>query len=99
MPSDDFWCAPMQAAANEVYAMAGVGQDELSALMVYDNFSPTVLFSLEGFGFCPAGESGAFVADGHPALGGRLPANPSGGHPSASYLQEIGIASGEERGW
>src|SRR3546814_19045974 len=39
MPSADFWFAPMQAAANAVYALAGVRPGELSALMVYDNFS------------------------------------------------------------
>ena len=32
--------------------MAGVTQKDVNALMCYDNFSPTVLFSLEGLGFC-----------------------------------------------
>ena len=40
--------------------------------MIYDNFTPTVLFSLEGFGYCGEGESGPFVAEGHLALGGAL---------------------------
>ncbi|HVZ44926.1 MAG TPA: thiolase family protein [Ramlibacter sp.] len=86
-PPEDYWRAPMQAAAADVYANAGRSRDEMDALMIYDNFTPVVLFALEGFGFCPPGESGRFVADGHLALGGRFPANTSGGHLSESYMQ------------
>jgi len=53
--------------------MAGLTHDDMSALMIYDNFTPTVLFSLEGYGYCAPGESGPFVAEGHLALGGRFP--------------------------
>jgi acetyl-CoA acetyltransferase len=61
--------------------------DDISTLMIYDNFTPTVLFSLEGFGYCDVGESGAFVEEGHLAIGGRYPTNTSGGHLSESYMQ------------
>jgi hypothetical protein len=67
--------------------MAGVTSKEISTLMIYDNFTPTVLFSLEGHGYCAEGESGVFVAEGHLALGGRYPTNTSGGHLSESYMQ------------
>jgi len=87
MPPDDFWRAPMETVAEDVNAMAGVTRADLSGVMIYDNFSPTVLASLEGFGFCPVGESGSFVADGHLRLGGSLPCNTSGGHLSESYMQ------------
>jgi len=86
-PPDDYWRAPMQRVAAEVYAMAGAGPADMDALMIYDNFTPTVLFSLEGFGFCPAGESGPWVADGKLELGGAFPTNTSGGHLSESYMQ------------
>jgi acetyl-CoA acetyltransferase len=86
-PSDDFWRAPMRKAADKSFADAGVSHAEISALMIYDNFTPTVLFALEGFGYCGEGESGAFVAKGHLALGARYPTNTSGGHLSESYMQ------------
>jgi acetyl-CoA acetyltransferase len=83
----DFWYPELQSIADEVYGMAGVGPDDVDALMAYDNFSPTVLFSLEGLGFCPRGEGGRFVEGGTLQLGGRLPMNTDGGHLSNSYMQ------------
>ena len=71
--------------------MAGVQRDDLDALMIYDNFSPTVLFSLEGFGFCNQGEGGAWMQDGRLELGGQFPTNTSGGHLSESYMQGWGL--------
>ncbi|WP_158937342.1 thiolase family protein [Burkholderia sp. S171] len=90
-PPADYWRAPMQAVGESVYSMAGLSRDDMDALMIYDNFSPTVLFSLEGFGYCEPGESGAWVAEGHLALGGRYPANTNGGHLSESYMQGWGL--------
>jgi acetyl-CoA acetyltransferase len=86
-PPDDFWRAATHAAAAKSFSAAGVGHSDISALMIYDNFTPTVLFSLEGFGYCAEGESGSFVAEGHLALGARYPTNTSGGHLSESYMQ------------
>jgi acetyl-CoA acetyltransferase len=83
----DMWFTEAQDTARQVYEMAGVGPDDVDALMCYDNFSPTVLFSLEGFGYCKRGESGAFVEGGRIALGGALPTNTDGGHLSNSYMQ------------
>jgi acetyl-CoA acetyltransferase len=86
-PPDDFWRAPMGKAATASFAAAGIEHNDVSALMIYDNFTPTVLFSLEGFGYCAPGESGPFAAAGNLALGGRYPTNTSGGHLSESYMQ------------
>lgn len=83
----DFWYDALQRVASETYGMAGLGPQDVDALMAYDNFSPTVLFSLEGLGFCKRGESGRFVEGGALALGGRLPMNTDGGHLSNSYMQ------------
>ena len=86
-PPEDFWHAPMRKVADEVRAMCGLRPADMDALMIYDNFTPTVLFSLEGFGMCAPGESGPWVAEGHLRLGARYPANTSGGHLSESYMQ------------
>ena len=86
-PPEDFWREPMAQAGAETFAKAGISHADVDALMVYDNFSPTVMFSLEGFGYCPVGESGSFVQDGRLKLGGQYPTNTSGGHLSESYMQ------------
>ena len=86
-PPDDYWRAPMREVAADVYGMAGAGPQDMDALMIYDNFTPTVLFSLEGFGFCKPGESGPWIAEGKLGLGQEFPTNTSGGHLSESYMQ------------
>jgi acetyl-CoA acetyltransferase len=83
----DFWYEPTRRAGEEAYAMAGISRSDIDALMCYDNFSPTVLFALEGLGFCPRGDAGRFVEGGALKIGGRLPMNTDGGHLSNSYMQ------------
>ena len=83
----EFWHAETREAGEQAYGMAGVRPSDIDALMCYDNFSPTVLFSLEGLGFCPRGEGGRFVEGGTLRLGGKLPTNTDGGHLSNSYMQ------------
>ncbi|MER0848488.1 thiolase family protein [Pseudomonas aeruginosa] len=90
-PPEDFWAAPMRKVASDVYAMAGVCQKDVDGLMIYDNFTPTVLFTLEGFGFCEPGQSGPWVAEGLLGLDGQYPSNTNGGHLSESYLQGWGL--------
>ena len=87
-PRSDFWRPALEDIASVVYQRAGIARDELDGLMLYDNFTPAVLFMLEGLGFCKPGEGGAFVRDGTLELGrGRWPTNTSGGHLSESYMQ------------
>ncbi len=85
--AQNFWYDELQAVAKDVYGMAGVGPEDVDVFLPYDNFSPTVLFSLEGMGFCKQGESGAFVEGGTLGPGGKLPTNTDGGHLSNSYMQ------------
>lgn len=91
-PPQDFWYPALNKVAGEIYDRSGVGREDLSGLAIYDNFTPTVLFSLEGMGFCAQGEGGDFVSDDTLRLGsGRWPTNTSGGHLSDSYMQGWGI--------
>ena len=83
----DFWYDEVNQASRDAFEMAGVELSDVDALMAYDNFSPTVLFSLEGMGFCPRGEAGRFVENGTLKLGGALPTNTDGGHLSNTYMQ------------
>jgi len=91
-PRLDYWNPVLSKVASEVYARAGISRDEIDGLMIYDNFTPTVLFTLEGLGFCKQGEAPAFIANGTLELGrGRWPTNTNGGHLSDSYMQGWGL--------
>lgn len=89
--SINFWYDELREAGGNAFAMAGIDHSDVDGLMCYDNFSPTVLFSLEGLGFCKRGESGHFVEGGTLRLGGKLPTNTDGGHLSNSYMQGWGL--------
>lgn len=85
--SRNFWYDEVAAAGQDALEMSGLELSDVDALMCYDNFSPTPLFSLEGLGHCPRGEAGRFVEGGTLQLGGALPTNTDGGHLSNSYMQ------------
>lgn len=85
--SDDFFRTSSEAVAAEVFADAGVKHEDVDCLQIYDNFTPTILFSLEGFGYCKPGTSWEWTRGGTTQLGGELPINTSGGHTSESYMQ------------
>jgi acetyl-CoA acetyltransferase len=83
----DFYLPAQQGAAEQVYAEAGIGPKDIDALLVYDSFSPPIMFALEGFGYCRPGEAAKFIADNGIGVGGKLPVNTHGGHLSESYMQ------------
>jgi acetyl-CoA acetyltransferase len=76
----------MDLVARQVYAMTGLGPGDVDAAVIYDAFTPIVLWQLESFGFCARGEAKDFVRDGHLEPGGRLPTNTNGGQLSEAYI-------------
>ncbi len=85
----------MRVVADQLFAQAGIGPDDLDAAMLYDHFTPFVLMQLEALGVCEKGEAKEFVRDGHLEVGGRLPLNTHGGQLGEGYLHGMnGIAEG-----
>jgi acetyl-CoA acetyltransferase len=77
-------------SANRLWTNAGLGPSDMDFAMLYDGFSPLVLYGLEAYGFVGKGEAGAFLGDGEHLAGGRLPLNPHGGNNSEGRSWAIG---------
>jgi acetyl-CoA acetyltransferase len=69
--------------------MSGLTPDDIDAAVIYDAFSPIVLWQLEAWNFCGFGESGDFVLDGALRADGRLPTNTHGGQLSEAYIHGV----------
>jgi acetyl-CoA C-acetyltransferase len=86
-------------AAERAYRMAGIFPRDIDFAEVHDAFTPFEIISTEDLGFFSPGKGGDAVLDGHTAIDGRLPINPSGGlkargHPvGASGLAQLVEAS------
>jgi len=76
----------MDRVAEKMYGIAGLGPGDVDAAILYDAFSPIVLWQLESFGFCKPGEAKDFVRDGALEVCGRLPCNTHGGQLSEAYI-------------
>jgi acetyl-CoA acetyltransferase len=83
----EFFFPACQDVAARVYGQSGYGPDDLDCVQIYDNFTPVVLFSLEGFGFAPQGEAWQWATSERIAREGTTPLNTAGGHTSESYMQ------------
>ncbi|MDX6551556.1 MAG: acetyl-CoA acyltransferase [Gaiellales bacterium] len=66
-------------AAEEAYASAGLGPEDVDVIELQDTDSSTEIISTEELGLCSPGEGGKLIEDGATALGGRIPVNVSGG--------------------
>ncbi|HMK62294.1 MAG TPA: hypothetical protein VK386_01640, partial [Acidimicrobiales bacterium] len=93
---DDLTRLPeMGVVARQLWETSGLGPQDVQAAVLYDHFTPFVLYQLEELGFCDWGEAKEFVRDGHLEMGGRLPTNTHGGQLGEAYLHGMnGIAEG-----
>lgn len=72
------------------YEMAGLGPSDIDVAQLYDCFTIVPIIELEELGFCGRGEGGAFFADGHARIGGKLPVNTHGGMLSHAHAGAAG---------
>ena len=69
----------VQHAAQNAYKQAKLTPQDIDCAEVHDCFTIAELLAIEGLGFCPAGQSGQFVASGATSQTGAIPVNMSGG--------------------
>ncbi len=90
--NDDPLRGPAWTAAERMWAMADVTPADVKVAQLYDAFSPLIILSLEGYGFCERGEGGPFTDDGNIEWpNGRLPVNTSGGGMSEAYVHGFNL--------
>jgi acetyl-CoA acetyltransferase len=89
--SDDPLSGPSYACAEALWRLADFGPGDVHVAQLYDAFTPLVLWSLEGYGFCGRGEGAAFGEGGALERGGRLPVNTSGGGLSEAYVHGFNL--------
>jgi acetyl-CoA acetyltransferase len=70
---------PSTLAAQDAYAEAGIGPDDVDVVECQDTDAARELLAYQELGLCAPGEQAALLADGATALGGARPVNPSGG--------------------
>ena len=85
----------MGLVAQQLYATAEIGPQDIQTAVLYDHFTPFVLAQLEEFGFCGRGEAKDFIRDGRIEIGGALPINTRGGQLGEAYTHGMnGVAEG-----
>jgi acetyl-CoA acetyltransferase len=68
---------------DELWAMAGIGPDQVDVLQTYDDYPVISMMQIEDLGFCEKGEAPAFVRAHTLTSDGDFPHNTSGGQLSA----------------
>ncbi|MFF4810240.1 lipid-transfer protein [Micromonospora chersina] len=89
-----------RAAADRVYAEAGVDPLDVPVVELHDCFTTNELISYEALGLTPEGTAEKFIAEGDNTYGGRVVVNPSGGLLAKGHpLGATGLAQCAELAW
>lgn len=82
-----------ELVAEQLYRQSGLSPADIDAAILYDHFGPTVMLSLEAYGFCGRGEAKDFIKNGNIEIGGQLPVNTNGGQVGEAYIHGMnGVA-------
>ncbi|CAD5109374.1 lipid-transfer protein [Zestomonas carbonaria] len=82
-----------RAAADQVYAQAGIGPEDVDVVELHDCFAQNEVLTYEGLRLCPEGGATEFVDSGNNTYGGKYVVNPSGGLLSKGHpLGATGLA-------
>lgn len=85
--TEDCWYGTIASIRERLFAGLDVGPADIDVAQIYDNFTPAVVFGIEGIGICERGEAGSWIGAGNHTRTGSMPINTSGGHLSEAYLQ------------
>jgi acetyl-CoA acetyltransferase len=81
------------ACSEKLWCRSDFAPQDVACAQIYDAFTPEIIFSLEGYGFCGEGEGGAFTEGGALGPSGRLPVNTAGGSLSEAYIHGFNLVS------
>ena len=76
--------------AEEMWAMAGLGPDEIDVVETYDDYPVICMMQIEDLGFCAKGESPEFIRSHTLTADGSFPHNTSGGQLSVGQAGAAG---------
>lgn len=72
--------------APDLWGSAGMSPGDIDMAQLYDCFSSSVLFALEGLGLAPRGGAADLIRSGQTGPGGNLPVNTNGGLLCEGYV-------------
>lgn len=84
---EDFFYEGLRTVSKDLYAVAGVKAEDMDSIQIYDNFTATMMFSIEGIGLCDRGGAEDYIDRVGITLGkSPRPINTSN-HTSETYMQ------------